>query len=213
MVRIRHVAALLSALGLAACAVAPPAGPRVAALPPPNKPLEVFQQEDLRCRQYGAAATGGAAEAQAAAANATNAPVAGTAIGAAVGAVIGAAAGNPALGAAIGGGTGLLFGSASGANQAAFSELSMQQRYDIAYAQCMAASGNAVPPPDSPVYGYGLGYGYPYPYYGPWWDYGPWWWGGGFVVVGHGHHHGHWGGHWGGHAGGQGHVAGGGHHH
>ncbi len=208
MARIRHVAALGSALALAGCAVAPPAGPRIVSLPGPNKTFAQFQQDDAQCRQYGQQVSGGLPAAQAASANATNAPIAGTAIGAAVGAVIGAAAGNPALGAAIGGGAGLLFGSASGAGQAEYSELSLQERYDIGYAQCMAANGNSVPPPGSPAYGYGYGY----PYYGPWWwGYGPWWWGGGFVFVGHFHHH--FGGHFAGHFASHGHFGGGGHHH
>jgi hypothetical protein len=189
------VAALLAtAAALAACTVAPPAGPSIAALPPANKPFEVFQQEDLQCREYGAQASGGVPAAQAASANATNAPFAGTFIGAAVGAAIGAAAGNPALGAAIGGGAGLLFGSASGAGQAGYSGLALQQLYDVAYAQCMAAHGNAVPPPGSPAYAaFGSPYFYPYypffPYYGPW---GPWGWGGGGVFIGGrfgGYHH------------------------
>ena len=206
MARIRHVAALVSALALASCAVAPPTGPRIVSLPGPNKTFAQFQQDDLQCRQYGQQVSGGLPAAQTASANATNAPIAGTAIGAAVGAAIGAAAGNPALGAAVGGGTGLLFGSASGAGQAEYSELSLQERYDIGYAQCMAANGNSVPPPGSPAYG-----AY-YAYYGPgWWNYGPWWWGGGFVFVDHFHHH-RFGGHFG-HFHGHGHFAGGGGHH
>jgi hypothetical protein len=45
----------------------------------------------------------------------------------------------------------------------------LQQRYDIAYAQCMTAQGNTVQPP---LYGWDYGaYAYPYPdwlYYDPW---------------------------------------------
>jgi hypothetical protein len=198
MARLGTILTVLGTAALAACAVTPPTGPRIAALPPANKPLQVFQQEDLQCRSYAGQASGGTAAASAASANATNAPIAGTAIGAAIGAVIGAAAGNPALGAAVGGGSGLLFGSAAGADQASYSEFSLQQRYDIAYAQCMASYGDSVPPPGSFAYAeYSYG-----PYYYPY--YGPWWWGGGaFFIGGHFHHHDR----------DHGHFHGGGHHH
>ena len=43
---------------VAACAVAPPSGPTVVALPPPGKSLAVFQQEDGQCRNYAASTTG-----------------------------------------------------------------------------------------------------------------------------------------------------------
>jgi hypothetical protein len=61
----------------------------------------------------------------------------------------------------------------------------LQQRYDIAYAQCMAADGNPVLPPPYGSYGYVAAYP---PYYGPW--LGPsltlGWFGG---VEPHFHHH------------------------
>jgi hypothetical protein len=41
-------------LALCACAVAPPAGPNVIALPPQGKDLGQFQREDASCRQYAA---------------------------------------------------------------------------------------------------------------------------------------------------------------
>jgi hypothetical protein len=84
-----------------------------------------------------------------------------------------------------------------GASQSAYSGYGIQQRYDIAYAQCMAAHGNQVPTQQAayaPAPGPYAAYPYPYPYgyypgyYGP--PYG--------VVVGFGggwgwgwHHH-HW---------------------
>ena len=106
-------------LALGACAVAPPTGPAVLALPPEGKDLARLQQEDGSCRQHAAAQTGDA-----------NASRAG-----------------------------------------------LQQRYDLAYAQCMAASGNrlqqALPGrPGLPAvhttgpYGYPAYYTYP-AYYGP----------------------------------------------
>ena len=103
--------------------------------------------------------------------------------------------------AAIGAGSGALLGTAQGAGAGAYAGATVQQHYDISYAQCMAARGNAVPavasggyPPQSaeagyayPPYGYPYPYPYPYPYYGPaYW--GP---GGVFIGVGGGHFH-HW---------------------
>ena len=68
----------------------------------------------------------------------------------------------------------MLFGSAVGANNAYASGGGLQQRYDLAYAQCMTASGNrlqAFPagPYYSPYYGpYAYPAYYTYPaYYGP----------------------------------------------
>ncbi len=69
----------------------------------------------------------------------------GTLLGGALGAAIGAAAGNPGLGAAVGAGSGLVLGTATGANAGAYTGMSMQQRYDTAYTQCMYAKGNQVP--------------------------------------------------------------------
>jgi hypothetical protein len=47
--------ALAALLMLGACAVAPPSGPTVMALPGPGKSFQVFQQDDYACRQYAAA--------------------------------------------------------------------------------------------------------------------------------------------------------------
>jgi hypothetical protein len=108
---------LLWALAIGACAVTPPQGPTVVALPPEGKNLAQFQQEDTTCRDY--------TQQQLA-----NESVTGTA-------------------------------SASAAE--------LQQRYDIAYAQCMAASGNRLQQ-FSVAWPYGP-YGYPYFYpgfYSPW---------------------------------------------
>src|SRR5579885_2093694 len=172
-----RVATLLGTLALGACAVGPPAGPSVAALPGKDKSLEAFQQDDAACRQYAAQTLGGVSPADAANQSMANSAVAGTLLGAAAGAAIGAAAGNPAAGAAIGAGSGLVIGGAEGANASAISGASFQRRYDIAYAQCMSSKGNiapavasrpAPPPvaayPAYPAYPYPAYY-YPYPYY------------------------------------------------
>ena len=158
-------AGLAGVLAMAGCAVVPPSGPTVMALPGQGKSFPVFQQDDYSCRGYAQQQTGYQQPGQAANNAAVGSAVLGTAIGAAAGAAIGAAAGNPGAGAAIGGATGLLGGSAIGANNAGAIQASLQQRYDVAYTQCMYARGNTVqaPPPSYasyPVYGY-PGYGYP----------------------------------------------------
>jgi hypothetical protein len=63
----------------------------------------------------------------------------------------------------------LLFGSLIGLQNSAASAGSVQSAYNMAYAQCMAAKGNRVPPPAYPGdYAYGAypaypGYHYVYP--------------------------------------------------
>lgn len=137
---------------LSACAVAPPSGPSVAVMPGNGKSLPQFQQDDATCRQFATQQTGGASPAAAANQAAVGSAVVGTGIGAATGALLGAAAGNPGIGAAAGAGAGLLMGSAVGASNAGLSADEVQQRYDIAYQQCMAASGNKTQPAAEPVY-------------------------------------------------------------
>jgi outer membrane lipoprotein SlyB len=130
-------ASLTVALLLGGC-VQQPAGPTVAVMPAPYKPFEVFQQDQAICMAYGQQMTNGQAEA-------ANQQSVGTA---AVGTVLGAG-----LGAAIGGGTGAAIGAASGAlggtvvasGPANSAQGNLQQRYDIAYSQCMYAKGNQVP--------------------------------------------------------------------
>jgi Glycine-zipper domain len=169
--------ALLLALPLGACAVAPPSGPTVVALPGQGKSLAQFQSDDLACRDYAQYRTGGTAQASAEAGNAAaGSAVVGTALGAAAGALIGAASGNAGAGAAIGAGAGLIGGSAVGAGNAQAVGDSAQQRYDVAYAQCMASKGDTInndvlpaPPPvyayPYPAYGWGPGFYYGRPYW------------------------------------------------
>jgi Glycine-zipper domain len=180
MLRVASCITLAGTLALGACAVAPPTGPSVMAMPAQGKSFEQFQQDDAICRQFASASIGGAAPAQAATDSAVNSAAVGTLLGAAAGAAIGAAAGNPALGAAAGAGGGLLIGGASGANAAAYSGESLQRRYDMGYLQCMAAKGESVPTAAAsgqaypgaypyPAYAYPAypGYYYPRYYYGP----------------------------------------------
>lgn len=168
---------LASTLALGACVAAPPPGPSVMAMPGQGKNYAAFQQDDAACQQTAMAQTGGASPAVAANNSAVGSAVVGTALGAAAGAAIGSVGGAVGAGAAIGGATGLLAGSAIGAGTAQASAAAVQQRYDMVYAQCMAAKGNPVqmapggyPAGFAPGYAYGPGYAYPPPYYYP---YGP----------------------------------------
>src|SRR3954447_10690572 len=164
MTRTCKALALLVPLGLGACTVAPPAGPRVLAMPPSGKDLATFRNEDAQCRDYASAQIGHgqpaaagppSASARRGSARPAEAPnrsaggsaAIGTALGAAAGALLGSAGGAMGAGAAIGAGTGLLAGSAVGAGNARASTGGLQQRYDSAYAQCMASLGNQLQAP------------------------------------------------------------------
>jgi len=174
--------ALIATLGLGACAVAPPPGPSVLGMPGQGKSFEAFQQDDMACRGYASTQVGGTTPGEAASQSAVGSAVLGTALGAAAGAALGSVGGALGAGAAIGGATGLLAGSAIGANNAALSAGSVQQRYDISYAQCLSAHGDTIQAPPTayaasypPPYGYPAPYppAYPYPYpYAPGY-YGP----------------------------------------
>lgn len=186
---ISKICALAGALALGACAVAPPEGPRIAAMPGQGKDLQAFQQDDMTCRQYASSAIG-TTPSEAAQESQFNSAALGTVLGAGLGAAIGAAAGNPGIGAAIGAGSGAVVGTAAGANAAAYSARTLQQRYDLSYAQCMASRGDVVPNmTQGYAYGYpaptGYGYAYPYPY--PYY-YGPYVYGPAYVGVGFGWH-------------------------
>jgi hypothetical protein len=136
------VVAPLSLL-VGACATIP-SGPSVMVLPGSTKSFEQFQVDDGVCRQWAQHQTGTTSGKAANNTTATGAVV-GTAVGAAAGAALGAAAGNPAVGAAAGAGVGLLGGTAVGAGHAQGAYHSVQQRYNMAYMQCMYAKGNQIP--------------------------------------------------------------------
>lgn len=132
------MSAALAAL-LAGCATVP-TGPSVMALPGSNKSFQQFQMDDEACRQYALARIGGKTAAEAG--NESFAKSA--ALATVVGAAIGAAADN-GRGAGVGAATGLAVGSAIGSNEARASSYDAQDRYDMAYIQCMYASGERVP--------------------------------------------------------------------
>jgi OmpA family protein len=132
-----------AALVLSACASIP-TGPNVMVLPGSGKGFEQFQADDAVCRQWAAQQTGITPDRAATQSTVTGAAI-GTVTGAAAGAAIGAAAGSPATGAAVGAGVGLVAGTAVGAGHAGSAHLTVQQRYDMAYMQCMYAKGNQIP--------------------------------------------------------------------
>jgi len=179
MSRMLRLTALLGTLALGACAVGPPPGPSIGALPGKDKSLEAFQQDDAACRQYAAQTLGNVSPADAANQSTASSAVAGTLLGAAAGAAIGAAVGNPAAGAAIGAGRGLVLGTASGAEAGGYSAASVQRGYDISYAQCMTSRGDQVPAlasaggPGAGPYAGGPYAGGPYPYPAPAYAYAP----------------------------------------
>jgi hypothetical protein len=100
--------------------------------------------DDVVCRQY-AQQQIGVAPRDASMQSNINAAALGTALGAATGAAIGAATGHPGIGAAVGAGGGLLAGTARGAQAGATFSEALQERYNIAYIQCMYAKGDQVP--------------------------------------------------------------------
>ncbi len=138
-------ASSLLAAVLAGCATAP-TGPRVAVMPAPGKPFEVFVAEDRLCRSYAEQSIGQTRN-QAAAENFAGAAAVGTAVGAAAGSLSGGQ-GSTGAGAA----TGLVVGSMVGAGESAGASSDAQRRYDIAYEQCMYAKGNQIPGAPQPRY-------------------------------------------------------------
>lgn len=147
--------ALLASLFLTACAPMPTV-PNVMAYPGRGKSLDQFDADDASCRAWAEHRIGATPGQVATDTTVANAAI-GTLLGGAAGAALGAAAGNPALGAAAGAGVGLLGGTSYGAANGQAAAWSVQQRYDVAYAQCMYASGNQIPgrrrPPPPPGYG------------------------------------------------------------
>ncbi|HVZ08063.1 YMGG-like glycine zipper-containing protein [Rhodopila sp.] len=130
-------AALLLPALLTACAETP-MGPTIAVMPAPNKPFDVFMTDQAVCKQFAEGQVAGGAQ------SANNRQVATALIGTALGAGLGAAIGG-GRGAAIGAASGALGGTALGGVNANQAQLSLQQRYDLAYAQCMYSRGNQVP--------------------------------------------------------------------
>jgi hypothetical protein len=130
------------AAALAGCA-ATPMGPTVQVMPGPGKSFDAFQYDNASCKSFAA----GQVQGQADAANqqAVGTGVLTTVIGAGLGAAVGAGFGNAGAGAAVGAASGAGLGSAYGASGSSYAQLSIQQQYDNAFAQCMYAKGEQVP--------------------------------------------------------------------
>jgi uncharacterized protein YcfJ len=120
-------------------------GPTVQVLPSPNKPFQVFQQDQFNCKQYAQSQVAGQAEAI------NQGAVGTTAAGVVLGGLLGAAIGNH-QGAGIGAATGAIVGSSAGANSSAYGQGSIQAQYNNAYVQCMYSRGNQVPGAGAPAY-------------------------------------------------------------
>lgn len=140
-------AAIAAALGLAACATVPPAGPSVMVLPGTRSDFNQFQRDQADCHAWAQAAMGGTAPARTATDNAVQSAVTGAAVGAAAGALLGAISGDADEGAAAGAGLGFLAGSAAGVGAYHETAAQLQDRYDAAFVQCMYAKGHQVPVP------------------------------------------------------------------
>ncbi len=144
-----RVVVVAIAISLTAC-VAPPLGPTIPASPGPNRSFDAFAADQAVCQQYAASQTAPAAYA------ANNQAVGGTILSTALGAGLGAAIGG-GRGAAIGAASGAALGTVAGASGSGFAQMSLQQQYDVMYAQCMSAHGDTVPgfspAPGAPPYG------------------------------------------------------------
>lgn len=117
-----------------------PSGPSVMVLPGSGLSFEQFRNDDAICQQYAFSQVGGTTANQAAVDSGVTSAAVGTALGAAAGAAIGGG-----RGAAIGAGSGLVGGSLVGTGAAGSSMYATQERYDVAYIQCMYANGHRVP--------------------------------------------------------------------
>lgn len=118
--------------------VTEPMGPTIPVMPGQNKSLQAFQADESTCESYASQRVAGGAEA------ANNTAIGEGLLGTALGAGLGAAVGG-GRGAAIGAASGAVVGTGVGANTSAGAQMSLQRRYDIAYAQCMQTRGNKVP--------------------------------------------------------------------
>lgn len=117
-----------------------PTGPSVMVLPGSRLSFEQFRNDDAVCQQYAYAQIGGTTAKESGISSGVTSAVIGTALGAAAGAALGGG-----RGAAIGAGSGLVGGSLIGTGTADRSMYGTQERYDVAYIQCMYAKGHQVP--------------------------------------------------------------------
>jgi hypothetical protein len=146
MPRFKSTAALFAPVLLLAACAQTPMGPTVAVMPSPGKPFGEFQADNAMCKQHAEQAVAGQAE------NANWRGVGAAALTTALGAGLGAAIGG-GRGAGIGAASGALGGAGIGAMTSDNANMTIQQRYDVAFSQCMYARGNQVPGfvPNAPV--------------------------------------------------------------
>jgi hypothetical protein len=150
--RIPGLATATIGLAVTGCAYPAPAGPTVMALPAHGEDFALFEQHDTTCRHYATAETNGRSPGQAGVARGLAGAAVGTGVGAASGALIGSASGAAGRGAAIGAGAGLLAGTLLGAAHGRAAAAGVQNRYDIAYTQCMVGHGESVTASAVPPY-------------------------------------------------------------
>ncbi len=132
------VAGILAPIVLLAACAQTPMGPTIQVMPGPDKPFDAFQSDQAVCKQFAQQAVAGQAE------NANAQGVGTAALTTVLGAGLGAAIAG-GRGAAIGAASGAGLGSGIGATTSSNAQLSIQQQYNNAYAQCMYSRGNAVP--------------------------------------------------------------------
>jgi hypothetical protein len=128
---------LAPALVLSGCAQTP-MGPTVQVMPGPGKSFDAFQYDQASCKGFAEQQVAG--QAQAANNQAVGAAALTTVLGAGLGAAIGGG-----RGAAIGAASGAGLGAGIGAQGSSMAQMSIQQQYDNAFAQCMYAKGDMVP--------------------------------------------------------------------
>lgn len=154
-------ACLIPVVFLTACTTEP-TGPTIGVMPAPGKPFDQFAREQAECKGYASSQVAG--NSQGSNSRQLGTAVLGTLLGAGLGAAIGGG-----RGAAIGAGAGALGGTAVGAAPANEANYTLQQRYDLAYAQCMYAYHNQVPgyQPGPAAYQPAPAYAAPPPAYAP----------------------------------------------
>jgi uncharacterized protein YcfJ len=133
--RAQTATALAAILFASSCATVPQ-GPTVAVMPAQHKQLAEFQDDQVVCKHYAETELGGSARSD----NTMQAGIAlvGTLLGAGLGAAIGGG-----HGAEIGAGAGAVGGAGIGAVKASKDQGNLQDRYNTAYAQCMATRGSS----------------------------------------------------------------------
>jgi len=115
-----------------------PMGPTVQVMPGPGKSFDAFQVDLASCKGFAEQSVAGQAQ------TANNQAVGAAALTTVLGAGLVAAIGG-GRGAAIGAASGAGAGTAIGAGGSSMAQMTIQQQYDNAFAQCMYAKGDMVP--------------------------------------------------------------------